>query len=285
VQAVLDRVLGPGRAVAKVAATLQFDTVDTTTERVFTDPQAKPLAQSSTTETYTGGAGSAASGVLGTTTTPAVPSGTSTAGGYTKTSATVNNAQSKITENRSATPGSVLRQSVSVIVDTKATGVNLTALQTAITAAAGIDPKRGDVLAVTQMPFDTTTATATAAELKKADAAQQQAQLIGYAKQAAIGLGLLVAFVLFMLKRKKAVKARVQRDIMQLDLLEERATASLPAQRQAIESSSQLPALEAAGQPAGPTPQRRKEDVLALVERQPDEVADLLRGWLADRRG
>jgi hypothetical protein len=30
---------------------------------------------------------------------------------------------------------------------------------------------------------------------------------------------------------------------------------------------------------------RRKDDLVALVERQPDEVAELLRGWLADRRG
>jgi flagellar M-ring protein FliF len=29
----------------------------------------------------------------------------------------------------------------------------------------------------------------------------------------------------------------------------------------------------------------RRQAVHALVERQPDEVAELLRGWLADRRG
>jgi flagellar M-ring protein FliF len=29
----------------------------------------------------------------------------------------------------------------------------------------------------------------------------------------------------------------------------------------------------------------RKQDVVGLIERQPDEVAQLLRGWLADRRG
>ena len=62
------------------------------------------------------------------------------------------------------------------------------------------------------------------------------------------------------------------------------AALALPGQRRAIDGAEQVPALEASGGAAPVTPQRRKDDVLALVERQPDEVAELLRGWLADRR-
>ena len=46
-------------------------------------------------------------------------------------------------------------------------------------------------------------------------------------------------------------------------------------------------ALESAD--AGPTPEQlavegRQREIAALVEQQPDEVAQLLRGWLAERR-
>jgi flagellar M-ring protein FliF len=283
-QGVLDKILGPGRAVAQVNATLLFDTIDTTTERVYTDPQAKPLATTTTKETYSGGSGTA-SGVLGTDNI-AVPNGASGSGKYDKTTTTTNNAQSKVTEKKSATPGSVVRQSVSVVVDTKASGVDLTKLEGAISTAAGIDTTRGDTLTVTSLPFDTTAAKTAATELKKAEAAQQKAQMIGWAKQALIVLGVAVLLlVLWMSRRKKRAGVSAE-ELVRLDLMEQRGAAlALPAQRRAIDGADQVPALEGAPAVAPVTPQRRKDDVLALVERQPDEVAELLRGWLADRRG
>lgn len=282
-QAVLDKIVGPGRAVAQVNATLQFDTINTTTERVYTDPQAKPLATTTTKETYSGTGGSA-SGVLGTDNI-AVPSGTNGTGKYDKTTTTTNNAQSKVTEKKSATPGSIVRQSVSVVVDAKATGVDLTKLQSAISTAAGIDTTRGDTLNVTSLPFDTTAAKTAAAELKKAEAAQQKQQMIGWAKQALIVLGIAVLLLVVWMSRRKRRGAVSAEELVRLDLMEQREAAlALPGQRRAIDGAENVPALEAGGGAAPVTPQRRKDDVLALVERQPDEVAELLRGWLADRR-
>ncbi|GAB3596303.1 flagellar basal-body MS-ring/collar protein FliF [Angustibacter peucedani] len=285
-QAVLDKIVGPGRAVAQVNAQLQFDTIDTTTERVYTDPQAKPVAESKTTEKYAGGSGGTASGVLGTDNI-AVPSGSSSGSGdYTKTTTTTNNAQSKVTEKKQAAPGAVVRQSVSVVVDTKATGVDLTKLESAISTAAGIDTTRGDQLNVTSLPFDTSTATTAAAELKKADAAAQRGQMIEYGKKGAMYLLGGIVLLLFWLSRKKKKGQRASDELVRLDLVEQQATAALPLpqQRRALDGAGGQPALESADAPSS-GPNRRKDDVLALVERQPDEVAELLRGWLADRRG
>jgi flagellar M-ring protein FliF len=196
---------------------------------------------------------------------------------------TRNNAQSKVTEVKKAAPGSLVRQSVSVIVDSKATGIDLNTLEQAVSSAAGIDAKRGDSLSVTSLPFDQTAAKTAAAELKKAEAVQQRQQLIGYGKHAAALLGgIALLFMVWMSVRKRR-KVSGTDELLQLDLLEARATA--PAdQRQALEAADRAAALEG-GAPGPAMPQRRKDDVLALVERQPDEVAELLRGWLADRRG
>jgi flagellar M-ring protein FliF len=285
-QAVLDKIVGPGKAVAQVNATLQFDTIDTTTERVYTDPQAKPLATSTTKETYAGGAGTA-SGVLGTE-NMAVPGGAGTGSGqYDKTTTTTNNAQSKVTEKKSASPGSLVRQSVSVVVDAKANGVDLAKLESAVSTAAGIDTNRGDNLTVTSMPFDTTTAKTAAAELKKAESAQQKAQMLGWAKQAATYLGIGILGLLFWIGRRKKRSSVSAEELVRLDLMEQRSTAAIPvpAQRRALDAAGTVPALDGGDGYSPSAPQRRKDDVLALVERQPDEVAELLRGWLADRRG
>ncbi len=285
-QAVLDRIVGPGKAVAQVNATLQFDTIDTTTERVYTDPAAKPLASTTSKEVYSGGGSGAATGVLGTDNIAVPSGGAAGTGKYEKTSTTTNNAQSKVTEKKQAAPGAVVRQSVSVVVDAKATGVDLNKLSTAISTAAGIDTTRGDSLNVTSLPFDTSTATTAAAELKKAEAAQQKDQMIGWAKQAATYLGVAVLLFLIWMSRRKKKGSSAADELVRLDLVEQQATAGIGAgaQRRALDGAGQQPALESSDNPSS-GPARRKEDVLALVERQPDEVAELLRGWLADRRG
>ena len=192
------------------------------------------------------------------------------------------NSQEKTVETPAL--GTVQKQSVSVVVDTKASNVDLAKLQTALTAAAGIDTARGDTIAVTSLPFDTTTATAAKADLADAAAAQKQATMIGYAKQGLMVLGIIIFLLVAMISRKKRKKARAADELVQLEMLEMRANSmAMAGPGQAI-GKIDLPALEAASAPALPV-QRRKDDVLAMVERQPDEVAELLRGWLADRRG
>nr|WP_284290469.1 flagellar M-ring protein FliF C-terminal domain-containing protein [Angustibacter aerolatus] len=185
-QAVLDRVLGPGKAVATVAAQLSFDDVDTTTKRVYTDKNAKPIAESETTETYGGnGSGNGTSGYLGTdniatpgavtgagttadsnaVTTGGTGAGASGNGGYEKKTATKNNANSEETITRKAAPGQVVRQDVSVMIDSKAAAnVDMAKPQQNLSTAAGVDTKRGDTIAVNPIPFDTSASAQAASE-------------------------------------------------------------------------------------------------------------------------
>jgi flagellar M-ring protein FliF len=284
---VLDKVLGPGHAVARVSATLAFDSVDTTTEQLTGDPKSSPIAESTTTEKYSGGAGTAG-GVLGPDNIGVPTSGSGTSGGtYEKKSETRNNTISKVTEKKKSAPGGVAKQSVAVVVDSAVKGVPLADLEKMVSTAAGIDTARGDTLSVTSMSFDTTTAAKAAKEIKQAQAVQQRAQLFGYVKQGAIGLVLLLAVLLAWVTRRKRRAERQSDAFLQLERVEQSAASigmSMPA---AIESSDGAPALEG-GPHAGSAPSaqmRRRDDLVALVERQPDEVAELLRGWLADRRG
>ncbi len=284
-QAMLDKVLGPGHAVARVTAQLQFDSIDTTTEQLTGNPTTPPIAETTTTEKYTGGAGTAG-GVLGPDNIGVPTNGGSSAGRYEKKTETRNNTISKVTEQKKSAPGAVAKQSVAVVVDSAVKGVQLADLEKMVTTAAGIDATRGDTLSVTSMSFDTTAAAKAAKELKQAEAAQQRAQLFGYVKQGAIGLVLLLAVLLAWITRRKRRAERQADAFLELERVEQAAAigGKSPA---AIESAEGAPAIEG-GPETGAAPSghmRRKDDLVALVERQPDEVAELLRGWLADRRG
>jgi flagellar M-ring protein FliF len=287
-QTMLDRVLGTGHAVAQVTAQLNFDAIESTNEKLTSNPTTAPVAETTTTETYKG-TGGGAGGVLGTDNL-AVPSSGSGNGSYDKKSTTKNNSISKETVKTKAAPGALARQSVSVVIDAKTPGLQVAQIQQMVSTAAGIDAKRGDTISVTSLPFDTTAAAAAAAELQKADQAQQKQVLMGYVKQGAIALVLLLALLVFWLKRRKKNKqqpdAGTPLHLLQLDDVLDPPTALSTVTPEALTSTGQRPALPPAlDVPDGPsTAARRREEVAALVERQPEEVAELLRGWLADRR-
>jgi flagellar M-ring protein FliF len=216
----------------------------------------------------------------------AVPSGTSTAGtggsGYLKTSETADSPYGKITEQRKSTPGAVVKQSVAVVVDSAVKGVNLTTLQQALSSAAGVDTTRGDTISVTSMAFDTTAAKTAKQQLAAAASAKSRDQFFGMIKTAAIALlVLLILGLAFLMSRKRST---TEREMLDLELFE---NAHRLPQAIAAGSSGSAHALPAGPDLDGGTPElaERRQAVHALVERQPDEVAELLRGWLADRRG
>lgn len=297
-QEVLDKIVGKGNAVATVTATLGFDDVTSTEER-FTQPEGGPLAltQRTTEETYTGAGGAPVGGQLGGTgilgpDNIAVPNAATQAtgadgeaGGYSNTSGDSTFGVDKTTTQTNAAPGGVERQAVSVVVDTAASrAVDMQQLQAAVTAAAGIDAARGDVVSVTQMPFDTSGADA-AGEAAAAAAAAEEAEarntLIATGAVLLVVLLLLVVAVLAGLKRRK----RDRRAAQALDL---GPMEALVQQAQAAEAAAALPAPRSA-----PAIERApkddaalaREQVAELADRSPDDVAELLRGWLAaDKR-
>ncbi len=176
------------------------------------------------------------------------------------------------------------KQSVAVVVDSAVKGVNLTTLQQALTSAAGVDTTRGDTISVTSMPFDTTAAKTAKQQLAAAASAKTRDQFFGMIKTAAIALlVLLVLGVAFLMSRKRTT---TERETLDLELFENahRLPAAIAAGSSAAASGHVLPA---GPDLQGGTPElvERRHAVHALVERQPDEVAELLRGWLADRRG
>jgi flagellar M-ring protein FliF len=283
-QRMLDQVVGAGHAVVQVTADLDYDQVQTKTQTYIVDPSAPPLSQSKKTETYTG-SGTPAGGVLGPDNI-AVPAGAGGNGNYNNSTVTQDNALGTRTEDRTAAPGAVRRLSVAVLLDSKTTkSADQARLQQIVSSAVGLDANRGDSIAVSTMPFDTSAATATKKELDASTKADQTSQLYGMIKTGAIVGAVLLLIVGSMLssrRRNKRLSKLLKAEVAQFD-----GESPKAATKEIGGGDGERLALEPAA-PADPAVVERAErqrEIAALVEKQPEEVAQLLRGWLADRRG
>jgi len=283
IQAVLDKVVGPGNSTTTVTADLDFDKATQAT-RQYLVPSKKvpPLSESKSLEKYAGpagGANSTAGGVVG-------PDGqmdptASTGGGpstYQNGTDTKDNAVGERVEHRQKAPGSVKSLHVGVVLNQATAGaVQPQVLKQQIAAAIGIDAKRGDTLDVSTLPFDTTAQKAAAKELADAAAAKHKASQQKFLRNLGIGGLIALMLVLAWLQARRRAAAREQAT----EYLVEQLRAQ-EADRRALENQTPLPALELA--PLEPEEDAMREELLALVEKQPEDVAALLRGWLVEPR-
>ena len=284
VQTMLDRVLGPGNATVQVTAILDFDKTTTESTTYGSDTQKAPQSTYKSTETYSGsGAPSTASGVVGPSSQMG-PSGSGSSGGYKNSTESRDNSVDKVVEHRETAPGSVESLHAAVVINSGApVKLNTTDVEDLVKAAIGIDSKRGDTVAVSALPFDQTAAKANAAALAKAKAADDQAQLMSQIRTGALALLVALLVLPAWFRGRKKAKARTQATNYVVEQLRQDQ-----AQRAAL-AAAQQPVLETS--PATLALQRAEHDGLddvsdelaALVERQPEEVAALLRGWLVER--
>ena len=306
VQAMLDKVVGPGNSSVVVAADLDQASGTRVTES-FTQPESGPIAlnESGTSEQYgagAAGAGGTAAGVLGpdNIAVPNVGTGTAADGGYLNESATKNNAVDKTTETMSVPAGDVARQTVSVALDRgAAAGANVQTITDLVRTAAGIDPARGDAVEVQFVDFDTSAAEAAQAALEEADAAAAQEAL--WSTLRTVGLISLVAIAivvgLIVAARRSRRQAREDVDLgelaaqpagtwdatlpLSLDDAVATSTLRLPGMPEPVTEA--LPMGTPEPSPEAATAERRRAEVDALAASDPDRTADLLRALLDER--
>jgi len=297
IEDLLSPVTGQGGSVVKVTADLNFDQRSTTTESFATPPagQTAPVVSSNTSkETFSGpGAAGAAGGVLGTTNgqaQTATQGAASSANSYEKDSSDQSFAVGKVTEQVKSAPGSVNRLSVAVLVDNKVKAAPAE-LSSLVSAAAGIDAKRGDVVTVSQLAFDHSEADAAAKEQKAAAAEKAKTQLLGLVRTVGV---LLIVLVALFLAWRSARKAGVTRYPMpgvlpagpvQAEALQAALSALHSGDGYELPDGLERRSLGGDRPPAAlPSAPDVNDELAELIDRQPDEVAQILRGWLADRR-
>ena len=301
-QQMVQKVTGDGHAVVRVKAELEFDRKSTTTE-TFADPKTRSaLSEKTSKETYSGGSGSTtATGVLGPNGAPAVPSATgaaassvpSNASTYLKEDAQSDFALGKVTEKIDGTPGTVTRLSIAVLLDKskQLKAADAASLRKLVSAAAGLQPARGDSLELGQLAFDVSGAKAAATQLATVSAAEAKKGTFDLVKSVLLALLAIVSLVLAYRGALKS-SARIVTPIP-LDSLPRSSVMALPSSETAYRLSDLVDddaddpedrmAMSASRAALPPTTTARP-DIAAVIERQPDDVANTLREWLADRR-
>jgi flagellar M-ring protein FliF len=272
--------LGPGHAAVSVTADLDFD--NTTEERESNGPKGngEPTEETIKRETWTGGS-PGGTGVLG---PGGTPTGTGTdEGEYSNVETSRRYAVERVRSVIEKAPGDVVNLSAAVLLDgDKVAAGDIAKWEQTITAAAAIDPDRGDLLSVNRAPFDQTAQKAADAQVKSAESAESQDFLLNLLRY--VVTLLIVGAVLFLawrsVKRAGVVSGpvRVPLDLRELeasDLVSPRLDS--PYDRPQLAASAKRIPLEGA-------PSNAELELNDLIERQPDEVAATLRSWLADRR-
>jgi flagellar M-ring protein FliF len=260
INALLLRTVGPGKAEVQVNADVNADQA---TKDELKYGKSTPLKQVTETEKLAGGA--AGSGSAGTASNIPSYAQSAAAGGksnYNRSSTTKDFGVDKTVTRTKVAPGAVNRLNVALVVDKTVPKAELPAIRAAVAGAAGIDPARGDVLAVSQVAFAKPAAAG-------APAAGPAGGMIGYAKYGAAGVGLL-GFLFF--------SAR------QLRRREGEALMREPNWLREIEAPTTLAQLERPR--ASALPQRSDDparmQVEELAEREPERVAQQIRTWMRD---
>jgi flagellar M-ring protein FliF len=280
-QNMLDSVVGPGHAVVTTTAELDFDQTETTTKSYSSDPAVAALSESISREAYNGN-GPGAGGVLGPDNIQ-VPNGTTGGTGqYENSSSVRNNAVNEINETRRSAPGAVKKLNVAVLLDATTAGtVDSAQVQQLVSVAAGVDPTRGDSVAVAAMPFDTSAAENAQKALAESAAAEATAKQQSLIKTA--GLALVVLILLFLAwragRRAKKRKALSPAELAHLEAMQ----AALEQQRLA-ELNAAIPTPAIGPGIEDDAREERQREIEQMVEDQPEEMAALLRGWLAAGR-
>jgi len=274
--------------VVTTAASLDFDQTQTTSKEYNADPSVPALTESNSREAYNG-TDSCTGGVLGPDNIagPGCNAGSSSngPGQYENAQNVKNNALNEINKVSQNAPGSIKKLNVAVLLDSTVAGtIDPAQVQQLVSAAAGIDATRGDTIAVSAMPFDTSAAQAAQNALAASAAAEQSAKQMSLIKTAA--LAFVVMALLFLAwrtsrrqKRRRSLSPEERGHLEQMQ-------AALEQQRLA-ELNASIPS-QMLGAPMSPTDQadelarvERQREIEQMVKDQPDEMAVLLRGWLA----
>ena len=307
IQAMLEQVLGPRKAVVRVAATMDWNQQETSTE-IYSPPGAptpQVLSSHSVTELsavpLTDGTLSAPSypqngtpvGPVSPNATPAAtpgakatPSATATpvAGmvgsvfnpKYERKDATTNYDISKQVEKTVKAPGSVKRLSVSVLLDGQLDGALTTTITKAVTAAAGLDTTRGDTVVVASLPFDHSAA---AASDKASQQAAKQDLYMEIAKGALVVFSLLVVLLLV----RSVIKGLTRDPNAPPKVKGKNGKKGVPQLPEGVSLEQALAMVKAPPKEEDPRPAQVLKDVTQLAEHEPQLLAQIVKSWLDEK--
>ncbi|MCX6520743.1 MAG: flagellar basal-body MS-ring/collar protein FliF [Actinobacteria bacterium] len=299
--AMLSKALGSNKVGVTVTAELDLDQAQQTSEDYGTlNPDGEELpyviANSASREEYgadaEGANGNGETGILGpdgalTADDITVDDGTGTpvaASGYVKEEADTQYAIDRVVEQRTIVPGKVTQVNVAIVVDeATVTPEQIDQIDALVKATIGYSEQRGDKVEVEALPFDTTASTEAEALAAAEEAAASKTQMMGMVRTIAVLLVIIIALILGYRSAKKARTVTVTPIN-----IGEITTGPRPS----LGPGSAIDPLSELDNESVPIAINRPPDRDAIVmneltqmaDRRPQEVANVLRAWLAENK-
>src|SRR3954469_22727215 len=262
--AIIARTVGPDKAQVRVKSNLNVDA--TQRDELSYSKTGTPIETTKDSEKLrgTGGkAGGAAGAASNVPTYAASGAGASGNSNYQRTQGTTKFGVGKVVTHTKVAPGAVNKLDVAVMVDPSVPPKTAKALQQAISSAAGINTQRGDTISLSSVPF--------AKQPAAAATAKPIADILGYAKWGALGLGSLL-FLFFVTRH---LKKRESSDLIGEPVWLRQIEQPRPVAELAAGHDATHPMLTS-------NPNRRRQQVEQAVNREPERVVQALRGWMAE---
>ena len=279
VQTLLDQALGEGRSYVRVNVELDFDQRQTD-KQTFTpvvDESGIIRSEQIVNESYNG-----------TSNNPGGPAGTqsnvpgyvavenNTNANYSKKESTKNYEINEEKEKTVASPGSIRRVNIAVLVNEDITPAQQESIMRSVSSAVGINQDRGDTVSVEPLPFST--------ELADRRAAEEQAEKDRQARNMYITIALIVLIIalivgFYIMRKRKQERLAREAAEEQARLEEEERQRQMEERAAAIESGEV--------EPEELTPEEQehineRQFIEDLIRNKPAEVALLIKTWLSE---
>ena len=277
-QSMLDKIVGPDKAVVRVSADMNFDQKQTTSETyepasrqvapgTSPAPAGVMLSQETSSENYSGG-------VLPPN-AMASSNKTSTGPGdkYVRSSTTAQYQVSKMTEQTVVAPGQVNRLSVAVLVDKSVSGLQINNIRQAVEAAAGVNVTRGDQVTVQAVAFDKSSQK----QVDKEMAAASRNDLIATIAKNAGAVILLVGFLVLLRSIVTSIKVQAPAPAVPAKMPE------LDVQIPPVVSASTPPPASTVEEHTGKRINPDSDLPPEVTESSPEELARLVRTWMSEQ--
>jgi len=269
VQSLLDQTVGIGKAAARVNVELDFDqrTLDRQTFEPVVDEKGIIRSLQEMNETYLGGNSAAPGGVAGTTSN--IPGyvgaeNSNSQSEYVKKEVIRNYEINETKEKVVSMPGAIKRITVAVLVDAAVSRAQQDSLSKTVAMAIGINPARGDTVAVESIQFSTELADK---QRKEEEASAKQQQQIFMLEAGLIALAVIAAIYLVRayIRRREQEEFIEAVDIAPLSIADEE-----PRHAQKEITAEEKERLE------------QRDAVEKFAKSRPADTVNLLRVWLAE---
>ena len=308
IQTLLDKTLGEGNAFVRVSVELDFDDrkIDRQTFTPVVDESGIIRSQQDISESYNGesnipgGPAGVQSNIPG-----YVAEDRNANAEYERKESTRNYEINEENQKIIASPGTIRRLTVAVLVNDTITELQQEGLLRAVSSAAGINEDRGDTISVEPMPFNTDLLDQKAEEARLEQLRKDRILYTEIAAMILLAALLVGGFLMYRWKKRKERQAEMEAQLeaeRKAREEEEKARLAEEAEQKRIEAEQRLVELQEAQAKAEARAQaiedneieddnlteeeRRQRDekqaILKLIDEKPAEVAMLIKTWLIE---